>query len=459
MLRLYNTATRALEDFAPLTPGVVTMYNCGPTVYDFAHVGNLRPYVFADILRRTLEQSGYKVEQVVNITDVGHLVSDGDEGDDKMTKALKREGLPLTLENMLMVGEQYTAAFKGDLTLLNIKIPELMPKASAHIPEQIALISTLMQKGFAYTTSDGVYFDTEKFPDYGKMAKLDLAGQREGARVEINKEKRNPIDFSLWKFNVDLGWEAPWGRGFPGWHIECSAMAMKYLGETLDSHTGGVDHIPVHHTNEIAQSEAATGKQFARFWMHSAHMTVEGEKMSKSLGNTFTLEDLKKRGISPLAFRYWLLTASYHTQVNFTWEALEGAQQSYDSLRKKIFLARNTQPSTYSTIAGSFEQIGDDLNTAAVIARVWSLVQGQSYLPQSVIERLDVADKILGLKLLEWEPEKIDIPVEIQELANAREVSRKEKNWAESDRLRDAIVAKGWGVKDTPDGPLLTPLQ
>jgi cysteinyl-tRNA synthetase len=265
-VRLYNTATRNLEDFAPLDPPTVTMYTCGPTVYNYAHIGNLRAYVFADVLRRTLELNGYNVRQIMNITDVGHLVSDDDEGEDKMEVGAQREG-----KRAKDIAAEYTQAFMDDLSLLNIKGAEAYPRATEHIPEQIALIKELEAKGFTYIISDGVYFDTAKFPDYGKMARLDIAGQREGARVEANTDKRNSTDFALWKFSPKDGekreqeWESPWGIGFPGWHIECSAMSMKYLGETLDIHTGGVDHIPVHHTNEIAQSEAATGKQFVRF--------------------------------------------------------------------------------------------------------------------------------------------------------------------------------------------------
>jgi cysteinyl-tRNA synthetase len=297
-LLLYNTLSRTKESFQPVHSDHVRMYNCGPTVYDFAHIGNLRSYVFADTLRRALLLNGYKVMQVVNITDVGHLTSDADEGDDKMTVALKREGKSLTIEAMREVADTYTAAFLDDLNALNIRKPSALPRASEHIQADIALIETLMQKEYAYETSDGVYFDTVRFKGYGKLGGIDTSALQEGARVARNEEKRNPTDFALWKKNSTLGWASPWGRGFPGWHIECSAMAMEYLGKEIDIHTGGIDHIGTHHNNEIAQSEAATGRPFARIWMHNAHILVEGTKFSKSLGNTIQLRQLQGHGFS-----------------------------------------------------------------------------------------------------------------------------------------------------------------
>jgi len=434
------------------------MYNCGPTVYNYAHIGNLRPYVFADVLRRTLELGGYSVKQIINITDVGHLVGDGDEGEDKMTAALKREGKPLTKEAMREVGDFYTEKFKEDLKTLNILPATEYPKASDNIAEDIELVETLTQKGFTYPTGDGIYFDTSKFPTYPDFAKLDVEGMRPGERIDTG-EKKNPTDFALWKFNDELGYEAQFGKGFPGWHVECSAMIKKYLGHPIDIHTGGVDHIPVHHTNEIAQSESAYGTPFVKTWMHCAHMTVDGQKMSKSLGNTYTLKDLQERGISSLAFRYWLLTANYRTQVNFTWEALQSASESYKNLQKRIYYAKNAEPTAFLSVGGNFEHASNDLNTPALIAHIWTITQGQSYLPQTVIEKIERADKILGLKLLDYAPREIALTPELETLLNARRIAREEKNYAESDRLREEIHQLGYDVKDTPDGPVLTPLS
>lgn len=454
-LRLFNTASRNLEDFVPLSPSEVTMYNCGPTVYNFAHIGNLRPYVFADVLRRTLESSGYKVKQVVNITDVGHLVGDGDEGEDKMTAALKREGKPLTKEAMREVGDKYTAAFVDDLHALNIQDPTVLPKASDHIPEDIELVSLLLKKGHAYPTSDGVYFDTNTFPDYAKFAQLDLAGMKAGARVDVG-EKRNPSDFAIWKFNDVLGYDAPFGKGFPGWHIECSAMIHKHLGHPIDIHTGGVDHIPVHHTNEIAQSESAYGKPFVNYWMHCAHMMVDGEKISKSLGNGFTLKDLKDNGISPLAYRYWLLMGSYRTQMNFTWDAVSGAKTSYDRLLQDIFDLGSEMGTPHPDFLEIFmEHVANDLNTSQALVTLRLVINDNTITSADKRATIAAMDQVLGLKLLEYKPEEVIITPQLESLLNAREKARAEKNWTESDRVRDAIKALGFDVKDTPEGQKL----
>ncbi|OGZ05073.1 MAG: cysteine--tRNA ligase [Candidatus Lloydbacteria bacterium RIFCSPHIGHO2_02_FULL_54_17] len=470
-LKLYNTLTREIEEFTPLHPPRVGMYNCGPTVYNYAHIGNLRAYVFADVLRRTLEMNGYKVKQVINITDVGHLVSDQDEGEDKMVLGAKREGK--SVEEIITL---YSDAFYDDLELLNVKAAanrgkeDSFPRATRHIPEQKELIETLAKKGFTYQTSDGIYFDTAKFPDYGKFARLNVGGMRGGERVALG-EKRNITDFALWKFSPEDGqkreqeWDSPLGiirKGFPGWHVECSAMSRKYLGQPFDIHTGGVDHIPVHHQNEIAQSVAAYGVPLANVWMHSAHMTVDGEKMSKSLGNTYRLEDLAKKGISPLAFRYWLLTASYRTQVNFTWEALAGAQKAYDDLRENIYevrknlLQKDFPP--FLPLPLAFPSLREDLNTADAIARLWTTVRDHKRAPNIIIEAAMGIDEVLGLKLLDYVPEKIKITPKLQKLLDEREVARSEKNWAESDRLRDETQKLGYQVSDTDGGQVLTPL-
>ncbi len=454
-VRLFNTATRAIEDFVPVHAGKVLMYNCGPTVYNYAHVGNLRAYVFADILRRALEAGGLEVKQVINITDVGHLVGDGDEGEDKMTAALKREGKPLTKEAMREVGDIYADAFVRDLDLLNIERPSLMPKASEHIAEDIALITTLLEKGSAYKTKDGVYFDTATFPAYPDFAKLDVGGMQAGARVAMG-EKRSATDFALWKLNDALGYDAPFGKGFPGWHIECSAMIRKHLGHPIDIHTGGVDHIPVHHTNEIAQSESAYGAPFVKTWMHSAHMTVEGAKMSKSLGNTYTLEDLTEKGITPLAFRYWLLTASYRTQVNFTWEALHGAQTAYDRVRSRIYHLKHALESNTPSIPLQFDVemkfLSDDLDTPLAISTINSILSMDSVQPSVRLLHIEKIDRVLGLQLFHYVPEEIIPTPELSLLLLERKSARDTKNYAESDRLREEIRKFGYDVKDSPDG-------
>ena len=464
-LKLYNTQTRKVEEFTPPPPYEVRVYNCGPTVYNYAHIGNLRAYVFADVLRRTLEMNGYKVKQVVNITDVGHLVSDGDDGEDKMVVGAKREGK--SVEEIIKL---YSDAFYDDLKALNILPATTYPRATEYIAEQKMLIETLHKRGFLYTTGDGIYFDTAKFPRYADFAKLDVAGMQAGSRVDVG-EKKHPTDFAVWKFSPSDGqqreqeWDSPLGvkrKGFPGWHIECSAIAMKELGETIDIHTGGVDHIPVHHTNEIAQSECATGKQFARFWMHSAHMLVDGQKMSKSLGNTYRLSDLATKGISPLAFRYWLLTASYRTQVNFTWKALEGAQRAYDKLRKRLYELKKPQSTNWPyprMVSHSLVGVFSDLDIASDIASFWEELHGTDCSPEDLLREANLLDKILGLKLLAYVPEEIKLTPEIKKLLDTRQSAREEKNFTESDRLRDEIKKLGYEVKDTPNGQALTSLS
>jgi len=377
-----------------------------------------------------------------------------------MTQALRREGKPLTTDAMREVGEYYTSQFKTDLAALRILPATAYPKASDHIAEDIALVATLGEKGFTYKTSDGIYFDTEKFPRYAEFARLDIKGMQAGVRIDVG-EKKHPTDFAIWKFNETLGYDAPFGKGFPGWHIECSAMAMRYLGETIDIHTGGVDHIPVHHTNEIAQSECATGKPYARFWMHNAHILVDGEKMSKSLGNTYRLIDIHERGIPPLAYRYWLLTAHYRTQANFTWEALAGAQSAYNRLTNFVFTLPNTESDApiESYISEFTEEINDDLNTANAIALVWKLMKDASITDADKYATLMKMDKVLGLGLAlihsHMSEMRDAVPAGVNSLLTLRQAARSEKNFAESDRLRDTIKKLGYDVKDTPDGQML----
>ena len=434
------------------------MYNCGPTVYHYAHIGNLRAYVFADILRKTLEYNGYDVTQIINITDVGHLVSDEDEGEDKMEKGAAREG-----KTAQEIAKFYTDAFYADLAKLNIQPATRYTKATDHIPEQIALIQKLEEKGFTYKTSDGIYFDTAKFPDYGKLARLDIAGLHEGARVETNEEKKNRTDFALWKFSKEnehrqQEWPSPFGIGFPGWHLECSAMSMKYLGDTFDIHTGGIDHIPVHHTNEIAQAECATGKKFVNYWMHSGFVNIEGGKMAKSAGNFVRMATLEEKGISPLAYRYWLLTAHYRKTINFTWEAVEGAQTSLERLRQKISkIQKSSWQKTEKPLAFDFSVeniMNDDLDTPTLLANVHEIADSQDYDPSDKIKAIREADKILGLKLFDYTEQGAiaDIPPEIQSLIEERKTARAEKNWKRSDEIRDKIAQMGYKLTDSNEG-------
>jgi cysteinyl-tRNA synthetase len=473
VIKFYNTLTRKKDEFIPLHEGAVGMYNCGPTVYHYAHIGNLRAYVFADILRKTLEYHGYDVTQIINITDVGHLVSDEDEGEDKMEKGAAREG-----KTAQEIAEFYTASFYEDLAKLNITPANRYTKATEHIPEQIALIRKLEEKGFTYRTSDGIYFDTAKFPDYGKLARLDVAGLQEGARVKTNEEKRNRTDFALWKFSNpedkrQQEWQSPWGVGFPGWHIECSAMSMKYLGDTFDIHTGGIDHIPVHHTNEIAQAECATGKKFVNYWMHSGFVSVGGERMAKSAGNFVRMATLEEKGISPLAYRYWLLTAHYRKTINFTWEAVEGAQIALRKLHEIFFGYDKKNGKPNETYAAKFmEFLDDDLETAGAVALLWDLVKDNAVSPDDKRATFLDFEKILGLGF-GWSKEKLnehgikfetdlteaEIPEALQKLLEERKTARAEKNWKRSDEIRDEITKFGYKLTDGNEGQSMTKIE
>ncbi len=472
-LLFHNTLSGELEEFQPLKAGEVKMYNCGPTVYGTQHIGNMSAAVFADVLRRTLEAWNYRVTQVINITDFGHLSSDADEGDDKMTIGLRAAGMEISLANMRVLAEQYTEEYFADLDALGVDRSKItFPRASDYIPQQISLIEALEQKGYAYRTSDGVYFDVSRFKNYGKLGNIDLAGQRVGARVEAHSEKRGPYDFILWKSDDKLGWESPWGLGFPGWHIECTAMIFTILGKQIDIHTGGVEHIPVHHNNEIAQAEAATGKQFAKFWLHRDHITIEGKKISKSLGNTIYVHNIVDRGINPRSLRYWFLTAHYRTQANFTWDALAAAETALTRLQRMYLELKTTPPSiapnAREDAAADFKQafltaVGNDLDTPAAIALVWDLVKDQSVSNTEKLEGLIFADAILGLGLSEVRANKKivvtpnvplpeNVPDEIRSSVLGRIESRKNKNFSKADQYRAEIESKGFTVKDNPDG-------
>jgi len=458
MLKLYNSLTRKTEVFTPLTPFQVGMYTCGPTVYQYAHIGNFRAYATADLLVRTLKFHNYQVHFVMNITDVGHLVSDEDTGEDKLEKSARREG-----KTAWEIAKFYTDAFLKDYDALHLTRPETLAKATDHIQEQIELIKRLEDKGLTYVIADGVYFDTSKLADYGKVSTLDQI--KEGARVEINEEKRNPRDFALWKFSPkdagkrDMEWESPWGLGFPGWHIECSAMSMKYLGETFDIHTGGVDHISVHHTNEIAQSEGATGKQFVKYWIHTSFMLVEGQKMSKSLGNTYTLSDLKQNGFNPVHLRYLYLQTHYRQEMNFTWESLEAAKNAVDRLQNIISSwkkATQTSHEANHKYDEKFkEALSDDLNTPQALAVMWEMLRTDI----SQVEKLATLlrmDDVLGLGvrfLLQHSKRNLEpIPEVVQSLVTERNKAREEKDYTRSDMLRIEIKKLGYEIFDTSEG-------
>lgn len=467
-LRFYNTLSGTLETFTPLSEKEVRMYNCGPTVYDEQHIGNMFAQVFSNTLRRTLDAWGYSVKQVVNITDVGHLTGDNqgdaDSGEDRMEASAKKKG-----RSAQDIAREITALYFADLDRLGVDRERIsFPRATEYIEEQIALVQALKEKGYAYKISDGIYFDTAKFPQYGKLGSIDLEGQQEGARVEENTEKRSRHDFALWKFSPkdeqrEQEWDSPWGVGFPGWHIECTAMIFKLLGKQIDIHTGGIEHIPVHHNNEIAQAESVTGKQYVRYWMHNAHITLEGKKISKSLGNTVYLRNIVDKGYSPRAFRLWALTGHYRTPANFTWEAVEGAHTALKRLSRVYFeeLGKETSGVADPLFVQEFgAALADDLNTPQAIARMWELVKDTTITPSAKKAALEWADNILGLGFTEERPiakltvvERDILPAEVQTLLTAREEARKAKDFAKADEARDAIHALGYEIVDTADGP------
>lgn len=463
-LQFHNTLSGKTEVFEPLNH-TARMYNCGPTVYAEQHVGNLRGPILANLARRTLESWGYAVEHVSNITDVGHLVSDSDEGEDKVEAQAKKEG-----RRAQDIAGEYTALFFKDLDALGIDRRKVsFPKATAYIAEQIALVKTLEEKGYTYATSDGIYFNTAKFPRYGKLGAIALAGQEAGARVEENKEKKNPHDFALWKLSKkgekrQQEWQSPWGVGFPGWHIECTAMIFKLLGKQIDLHMGGIDLIPIHHNNEIAQAESLTGKPFVKYWMHNEFITIEGKKVSKSLGNTVYLHNIIDRGLSPLALRYWYLTGHYRTPMNFTWGAIEGAYQALMRLNRFFLeLPHSSDVPDANFLKDFYAAISNDLDTPKAIARIWELVKDTTVSPAAKRASLLEADKILGLGLSAARPasklkviEEPDLPSEVQTLVAEREEARKNKNFTSADLLRDKIESLGYDLKDTPEGPEIT---
>ncbi len=452
-IALYDNYTRTLRPFEPLRGGAeVGLYTCGPTVYDYQHIGNFRTFLFEDLLRRVLEWNGYRVRHVMNVTDVGHLVSDADEGEDKMEKGARRTG-----KSAWEIARLYTEAFQVDMKRLNIEDPSVLCRATDHIPEQIAFIADIEKNGYTYRTSDGVYFDTSKQKDYGFLARLDIKGLEAGKRVDQG-EKRHPTDFALWKFSPageqrQMEWDSPWGKGFPGWHIECSAMAQRYLGDYFDIHCGGEDHIPVHHTNEIAQTEARVGTRLANFWLHGYFLLSNDAKMAKSAGEFLRVDSLIERGYDPLAFRYLCLTGHYRGQLNFTWDALDAAAVALERMRQGVYALREVgdvapDPKLMERFTN---EINDDLNLPRALAVAWETLRGEA--PPAVKRATLLAfDRVFGLGLGQWTPPVETIPDEVKSLAEARAAARRAKNWAEADRLRGELAAVGWEMEDRADG-------
>ncbi len=450
-LKLYDTYTRSVREFEPLHPPAVGLYTCGPTVYDYAHIGNLRTYIFEDVLRRALAFNGYTVKHVMNITDVGHLTSDADTGEDRMEKGSRRTGM-----SAWEIAGMYAQEFQADMERLNIQQPTIWCRATDHITEQIETVQCIEAQGFTYRTSDGIYFDTAKLPDYGYLGRLDIEGLQSGARVERG-EKRNITDFALWKFSPpgqqrQMEWDSPWGVGFPGWHIECSAMSAKYLGPFFDIHCGGEDHITVHHPNEIAQTQACYGTRLANFWLHGYFLQIDQARMGKSVGNFLRVQTLIDEGYDPLAYRFMCLGAHYRSRLSFTWEGLEGAQTALNRLRATMY-AWGEPGVLDEDYADKFAaHINDDLNMPRVLALTWDLVK--SDLPDATKKAtLFFFDQVMGLRLAEWEPVEDIIPDAITALVEQRTAARKEKRWQDADTLRVQVTEAGYEIEDTPQGP------
>ena len=449
-LKLFDTYDRSVRVFEPLTPGQVGIYACGPTVYNFAHIGNLRTYLFEDLLKRVLIANNYDVNHVVNITDVGHLTSDADTGEDKMELGSKRTGL-----TAWELADFYTKAFQKDLEQLNVISPSLWCKATDHIEEQIDFVLDLEQKGFTYRTSDGIYFDSTRLDNYGHLARLDIEGLQAGARVDQG-ERRAVTDFALWKFSPEdeerqMEWDSPWGKGFPGWHIECSAMSAKYLGDFFDIHCGGEDHIPIHHTNEIAQTEASRGTRLANFWMHGYFLQIENAKMAKSSGEFLTLDLLAERGFSPMDYRYFCHTAHYRSQMSFSWESLESARTTLNRLYETSWNWGEPGDVSQEYLGRFHDCLNDDLNMPRALAVAWELIRSGE---DDAVKKatLLACDEILGLDIGDWQPEEVIVPDAVKALLDQRDLARSEKDWARADDLRDEILALGYTLEDTREG-------
>ncbi len=453
-ISLYDSYSREIREFEPLEGNQVRIYACGPTVYDYAHIGNLRTYIFEDLLRRTLEYYGYDVKHVVNITDVGHLTSDADTGEDKIEKGSRRTG-----KTAWQIAQEYTEAFQQDLKALNIIEPGIWCRATDHIQEQINDIQTIERKGFTYQTADGIYFDTAKLDNYGYLARLDIDGLNAGERVNIG-EKRNATDFALWKFSPEnesrqMQWQSPWGIGFPGWHIECSAMAVKYLGTKFDIHCGGKDHIPVHHTNEIAQTQVCHNTRMANFWLHGYFLEMDKEKMSKSSGEFLRIQTLLDKHYDPLEYRYLCLTANYRSDLKFTWDSLDAASKTLGRLRNTLYSWQKTGRVDDVFLDRFKSEVFFDLNTPRALAIMWGLIKSdldESIKKATVLE----FDRILGLGLANWQPDAVDIPDAVLDLVAQRTQARLEKSWQLADQMRDQIVELGYEVEDSAEGPKIS---
>ncbi len=459
---LFNTLGRQKQVFTPITPGKAGLYTCGPTVYDYQHIGNFRTFLFEDLLKRVLFYNGYDVTHIMNITDVGHLVSDADEGEDKMEKGSARTG-----KTVWEIAEYYTQFFLDDAKALNLIPPTRYTKATEYIQEQIDMIKCLDDKGYTYVTSDGVYFDTSKLSDYGKLANLDIEGLEEGSRIQFSTEKKNKTDFALWKFSPKEGkrqmeWDSPWGKGFPGWHIECSAMSRKYLGDTFDIHCGGIDHVPIHHTNEIAQSETCTGKPFAHYWMHGAFLEEESGKMSKSKGEFLRVETLIKHGYTPLDYRYLCLGTHYRKRLLFSWEILEQAKTAMTRLKQNIQQIRDDAKKNFDERDASMpegerdkflEAVNDDLNMPQALAVLWGVVRNDKLTSIEKKNLINDFNRVLGLDLdKDIEAGNTNVPAEIMELVEKRIAAKKAKDFKKADVLRDELKSLGWEVVDKKDG-------
>ena len=455
-MKIYNTLSRTVEEFKPINEEV-RMYSCGPTVYDYAHIGNLRAYLFMDTLRRVLKYNGYKLKHVMNITDVGHLVSDADEGEDKMLKAARREN-----KDPYEIAEKYMNAFLKDIDKLNIDKPEIIARATEHIDCMEEYVKKIIENGYTYETENTIYFDTSKLDKYGVLSNRNIDDQKAGARVEFDSEKKNISDFAVWikaPENHIMKWDTFWGKCYPGWHLECSAMGYKYLGDHFDIHTGGKDHIPIHHENEIAQSKGFSGKIPANYWMHVNFLTIDGSKMSKSLNNLYTLEDLEKRGYEPFVYRMFNFTSSYRTQINLNWETMDSAKTALGRLRDGFLKHKNGNEDVDAEVIKDFEKrfleaINDDLNMPVAMSIVWEVVKYPAK-SQKLKDLLLKFDAVLGFDLANYEEKEEELPENIKDLINQRNEARKDKNWAESDRIRDLLVQKGYSVKDTADGTVV----
>ncbi len=450
----YNTLTKSKDKFEPINKEEVRMYSCGPTVYKDASIGNMRTYIMNDLIRRVLKYNGYKIKHTMNITDVGHLVSDADEGEDKMLKSA-REMQKTPYE----IAKYYTKLFMDDLEKLNVETPEVVCKATDHIEDMIKYVQKLLENGYAYETSTAIYFDVSKLDEYGILSGIKLEDQKAGARVDVDTEKRNPYDFALWikaKPNHIMKWESPWGLSYPGWHIECSAMGQKYLGEQFDIHTGGIDLIPTHHENEIAQSKGACGKIPAKYWIHGEYLLINGGKMSKSLNNVYLLKDITQKGYDPLTYRLFTYSSSYRTKLNFTWEGIEASQKALEKLRagyqKHLEGNEDILDEEISKYEENFHKaINDDLNMPLAMSVVWDVVKNPKK-SKKLAKLLDKFDTVLALSLDKKSENQEKIPEEVLKLAEERLKARQEKNWAESDRLRKEILALGYSIKDSKEG-------